>query len=80
MTLLLTPGQQHEATVFEPLMEQGTVARRHGGRPKLRPRRVIGDKAYSSKKIREYIPLMRFLCYTVLSAWRRAVWQDALMA
>ena len=55
MTLLLTPGQQHEATVFEPLMEQGAVARRHGGRPKLRPRRVIGDKAYSSTRIRHYL-------------------------
>jgi len=25
VTLILTPGQQHEATVFAPLMEQGAV-------------------------------------------------------
>jgi transposase len=55
MTLLLTPGQQHEATVFEPLMEHGAVPRGGGGRPRLRPRRVVGDKAYSSKKIRHYL-------------------------
>jgi transposase len=31
------------------------VQRRRGGRPKLRPHRVVGDKAYSSKKIRHYL-------------------------
>jgi transposase len=54
MTLLLTPGQQHEATAFEPLMEHGEVKRWDRGRPKLRPYRVVGDRAYSSRKIREY--------------------------
>ena len=55
MTLLLTPGQQHEATVFEALMDHGAVQRPRGGRPKLRPRRVIGDKGYSSRQIRYYL-------------------------
>ena len=54
MTLLLTPGQQHEVTVFEQLMAQGSVKRRGRGRPKLRPGRIVGDKAYSSRKIRQY--------------------------
>ena len=54
MTLVLTPGQQHEATVFEPLMKRGEVKRGGRGRPKLRPHRVVGDKAYSSRKIRQY--------------------------
>jgi transposase len=54
MTILLTPGQQHEATVFEQLMEQGAVKRRGRGRPKLRPGRIVGDKAYSSRRIRQY--------------------------
>ena len=54
MTLVLTPGQQHEATAFEPLMERGEVKRWGRGRPKLRPHRVVGDKAYSSRKIRQY--------------------------
>lgn len=55
ITLVLTPGQQHEATVFESLMEQGAVKRAGRGRPKRRPRRVAGDKAYSSGKIRQYL-------------------------
>ena len=54
MTILLTPGQQHEATVFEQLMAQRSVKRRGRGRPKLRPGRIVGDKAYSSRKIRQY--------------------------
>ncbi len=54
MTLVLTPGQQHEATAFQPLMEHGEVKRWGRGRPKLRPHRVVGDRAYSSRKIREY--------------------------
>jgi transposase len=54
MTLVLTAGQRHEATAFESLMEQGAVKRVSGGRPKRRPRRVVGDKGYSSKRIRQY--------------------------
>ena len=54
MSIILTPGQQHEATVFEPLMECGAVKRTGRGRPKLRPQRIVGDKGYSSRKIRQY--------------------------
>lgn len=54
MTLVLTPGQQHEATAFELLMERGQVKRGNRGWLKLRPHRVIGDKAYSSRRIRQY--------------------------
>jgi transposase len=54
MTLALTPGQQHEATMFELLMKQGTV-KRPRGRPRLRPQRVVGDKGYTGHKIRTYI-------------------------
>ena len=54
MTFVLTPGQRHEATVFSQLLEQGAVQRRRGGRPKLRPQRVVGDKGYSSGEIRRY--------------------------
>ncbi|WP_390883572.1 hypothetical protein [Kovacikia minuta] len=49
MTFRLTPGERHEATQFEPLMEQGTVKRVGFGRPKIRPKRVVGDKAYSRR-------------------------------
>ena len=55
MTIVLTPGERHEATAFEALMEQGAVKRPGRGRPKLRPQRVVGDKGYSSRKIRAYL-------------------------
>lgn len=48
-------GERHEAVVFEKLMEQGAVKRDGVGRPRLRPIRVVGDKGYSSGKIRLYL-------------------------
>ena len=53
MTLVLTPGQRHEAPVFPQLMAQGRV-KGIKGRPRLRPHRVVGDKGYSSWAIRRY--------------------------
>ncbi len=55
VTVVLTPGQQHEATVFEQLMTGGVVKRPGGGRPRIPPQRVCGDKGYSSSKIRSYL-------------------------
>ena len=55
VAFVLTPGQQHEASVFEELMTQGAVKRLGGGRPRIRPKRVCGDKGYSSRKIRGYL-------------------------
>jgi transposase len=54
MTIALTPGQQHEATMFETLMEHGAVKRAGRGRPRSRPGRIVGDKGYSSRRIRQY--------------------------
>lgn len=54
MTITLTPGQRHETTAFETLMEQGAVKRVGRGRPRLRPDRIVGDKGYSSRQIRQY--------------------------
>ena len=54
MTLVLTPGQRHEAVVFEPLLEAGAVKRSGPGRPKRRPHRVVGDQGDSRRHIRQY--------------------------
>ena len=53
----LTPGEQHESTVFELLMEGGAIKRagRGRGRPRRLPHRVAADKGYSSKKVRLYL-------------------------
>jgi transposase len=55
ITFLLTVGERHEAVVFEQLMEQGALKRAGAGRPRLRPKRLRGDPAYSSGKIRRYL-------------------------
>jgi transposase len=52
LTVLLTPGQQHESTVFEPLMHQGAIRRPGRGRPRVRPCRASGDKAYTGRRNR----------------------------
>jgi transposase len=54
VTLLLTPGQRHEAAVFERLMEQGAVRRPGRGLPRVRPKRVAGDKGYTGRARRAY--------------------------
>jgi transposase len=51
---VLTPGQRHEATVFEQLLEQGAVRRPGRGRPRVRPYRVVGDKGYTGRVRRAY--------------------------
>ena len=48
----LTAGQVHESTVFETLMDGGSV-HRPVGRPKLRPKVVVADKGYSAGRIRQ---------------------------
>lgn len=55
VTFLLTVGQRNEAVVFESLMEQGEVKRGGQGRPRVRPQRVAGDKAYTGRRIRSYL-------------------------
>ncbi len=52
LTVLLTPGQHHEAPVFPRLLATGAVRRPGRGRPRVRPKRIVGDKGYSSRAIR----------------------------
>jgi len=41
--------------MFKPLMESLSVARLGSGRPRTRPDKVLGDKAYSSRSNRELL-------------------------
>jgi transposase len=47
----LTAGQGHESRVFEPLMRAVRLPRRRG-RPRTRPKRLPGDRAYGTPAIR----------------------------
>ena len=64
MTFVLTPGQDHEAPVFEQLLNSGAIKRDGCGRPKRRPKRVVGDKGYSSREIRKLLR-RRGICVTI---------------
>ena len=51
---MLTPGQRHQASAFEQLLEQGAVRRPGRGRPRVRPARLVGDKGYTGRPRRAY--------------------------
>lgn len=53
ITFLVT-AERREAAMFEPLMEQGAVKRAGPGRPRRRPRRIVGDTGSSIGTIRTY--------------------------
>ena len=50
-----TAGQRHDSLASGPLMNRLRIARAGPGRPRTRPGRLLGDKAYSSKKIRAHL-------------------------
>nr|WP_308401452.1 IS5 family transposase [Streptomyces sp. AP-93] len=52
---LTSPGQRGDSPMFIPLMEALNLARRGPGRPRTRPDRARGDKAYSSRANRSYL-------------------------
>jgi hypothetical protein len=55
LIFMLTGGERHEQTVFESLMEGSAVRRAGRGRPYMRPERLVGDKGYSTEKVRGYL-------------------------
>ena len=64
MAFVLAPGQRREASVFEELMAQGEERRCGRGRPRIKPRRVCGDKGHSSRRIRSWLR-RRGIRYTI---------------
>lgn len=49
---MLTAGERNEQLVVPDLLDQGAIRRSGGGRPRLRPCRVAGDRGYSSATVR----------------------------
>lgn len=54
LVTLITPGQAGDSPMLLPLLAELRVTRPFG-RPRTRPDRVRGDKAYSSRAIRRYL-------------------------
>src|SRR5215212_2491268 len=52
LVVLVSPGQTNDAPLFEHLLAPLRVDRPGRGRPRTRPDRLRGDKAYSSRAIR----------------------------
>lgn len=51
----LSGGERHEQKFLPTLLETGAIRRSGRGRPRLRPKRIAGDKGYSSKTVRRYL-------------------------
>jgi transposase len=52
---VLTPGQASQALLLQRVLNGDALRRNIPGRPKQRPHRVAGDKAYSTRAIRAYL-------------------------
>ncbi len=55
LTWQTSPGQRGDSPMFIPVLEGLRIPRRGPGRPRSRPDRVRGDKAYSSYDNRAYL-------------------------
>ena len=49
LAFVITEGQRHESRAFEELMKLGKLKRDSAGRPRLKPRCLAADKAYSQQ-------------------------------
>jgi transposase len=48
-------GHRHDSLAFPAVMERIKIGRHGSGRPRTRPSRVLGDKAFSSRAIRAHL-------------------------
>ena len=53
MVFILNSVERHDTIAFDDLLQGVQVKRKNEGRPKSRFRYFLGDRAYSSQKIRE---------------------------
>jgi len=61
ITFLLTPRQESDISFAEELMETGGI-RRSSGQLRLRPKRLVADKGYTSQAFRRYLHQKHIRC------------------
>lgn len=62
LAVIVTAGQRGDSPQFIPVMEKIRVRRLRGGRPRTRPDRALGDKAYGSRANRRWLRLHGIRC------------------
>jgi hypothetical protein len=55
LVLLVTAGERYDQAMFELLMQHGQSKRQGRGLPQRRPRRLVGNKGDSSRRIRAWL-------------------------
>ncbi len=55
LSLLVTPGQAADSPQFTTMLDEIEVAKIGGGRARVRPQRVLADKAYSTRANRAWL-------------------------
>ena len=62
LSLIITAGQRGDSPQFRPVLEKISVPRLGPGRPRKRPDKVRGDKAYGSRANRAYLRRRGITC------------------
>jgi transposase len=62
LSILVTAGHRGDSPQFQAVLEGIRVPRPGRGRPRTRPRRVLGDKAYGSRANRAYLRRRGIAC------------------
>jgi transposase len=55
MAFVLTAGERNERAALPELMARGAVRRGGRGRPRLRPRTLVGDRGYTGTPARDFL-------------------------
>jgi transposase len=55
MAFALTPGERNERAALPELLAGGAVGRAGRGRPRLRPRALVGDRGYTGRPARDLL-------------------------
>jgi DDE family transposase len=55
MAFVLTPGERNERAALPDLLTAGAVQRGGRGRPRLRPRTIVGDRGYTGRPARDFL-------------------------
>ncbi len=62
LSVVITAGQRGDSPQFQAVLEGIRVPRPGPGRPRTRPDRVLGDKAYGSRANRAYLRQRKIRC------------------